>query len=135
MDALMRLLLAYARAAVATDDGFAPFGASMAPDGELETSSAEELDVLREELRGRADRGELLAVGVCTDVVVDVPASRAIRVELEHRDAEPLTCVLPFRRARNAPRGGSSRRCPASAGPGTSCRRRPPAGSRPCRLP
>ena len=106
MDALMRLLLAYARAAVATDDGFAPFGASMAPDGELETSSGEELDVLREELRGRADRGELLAVGVCTDVVVDVPASRAIRVELEHRDAEPLTCVLPFRLGEERPAWG-----------------------------
>ena len=103
-----------------TDDGFAPFGASMAPDGELETSSAEELDVLREELRGRADRGELLAVGVCTDVVVDVPASRAIRVELEHRDEEPLTCVLPFRLDEERPAWGSSRRCPASAGPGTA---------------
>ena len=57
MDALMRLLLAYARAAVATDDGFAPFGASMAPDGELETSSAQELDVLRRRLaRKRASR-------------------------------------------------------------------------------
>jgi hypothetical protein len=106
MDALMRLLLAYARTAVAADDGFAPFGASMAPDGELETSASGELDGLREELRRRADRGELLAVGVCTDVVLDVPASRAIRVELEHREAAPLTCVLPYELGEERPTWG-----------------------------
>jgi len=40
----------------------------------------------------------LLAVGVCSVVVISEDAfPTAIRVELEHRDADPLTCVLPYR--------------------------------------
>ena len=98
MDALMRLLLAYARRAVSAGDGFAPFGASMAPDGELETAPDDDVDALREALRSRANRGELLATGICSDVVLDEQEfPKAIRVELEHRDAEPLTCMLPYR--------------------------------------
>jgi hypothetical protein len=98
MDALMRLLLAYARRAVSEGDGFAPFGASMAPDGELETAPDDEIGAVRDGLRSRAARGELLATGICSDVVLDEREfPKAIRVELEHRDADPVTCVLPYR--------------------------------------
>jgi len=98
MDALMRLILAYARRAVSAGDGFAPFGAWMAPDGELETAPHDEIGAVRDALRSRADRGELLATGICSDVVLgEEEFPKAIRVELEHRDADPLTCVLPYR--------------------------------------
>ena len=98
MNALMRLLLAYARRAVSAGEGFAPLGASMAPDGELETAPDDEIAAVRQAMRSRAERGELLATGICSDVVLDQEGfPKAIRVELEHRDADPVTCVLPYR--------------------------------------
>ena len=105
MDALLRFLVPFAQRQVDLYGGFPPFGASMAPDGELEVLTPEEgttveqqLEEVREHARERAGDGALLAIGVCSEV--DLPPGEfeeGIRVELEHRDADPITCVLPFR--------------------------------------
>jgi hypothetical protein len=106
MEALLRVLLSAARREVDRAGGFLPFGASMAPDGQVELLSEvasggteeDQLDTIREAARARAERGELLAVGVCSDVtVVRGTFPEAIRVELEHRDADPVTWLQPYR--------------------------------------
>jgi hypothetical protein len=111
MNALMRVLLPFARDSIQRYGGFYPFGASMAPDGELDTATgpgnrdgeAEPEDVLtsiRASLKRRADDGELVAVGVCSEVTIDDgDFPLGIRVEMEHRDDEPVTCVVPYRQA------------------------------------
>jgi hypothetical protein len=84
--------------------GFLPFGASMAPDGQVELlgpadgddTAEDQLEDLRALARERRDH--LLAVGVCSDVAVTRGAfPEAIRVELEHRDAGPVTWLQPYR--------------------------------------
>jgi hypothetical protein len=98
MEALLRFLLAAAQREVDRAGGFLPFGASMAPDGELQVLDAgeggsehDQLDALRADARGRAR--ELLAVGICADVTVTRGAfPEAIRVELE---------LLPYRNSDN----------------------------------
>lgn len=103
MEALLRFLLPAAQREIDRSGGFLPFGASMAPDGEVKVldagggaSEQEQLDALRDDARLRA--GGLLAVGICADVNVTRGAfPEAIRVELEHRDAGPVTWLLPYR--------------------------------------
>jgi hypothetical protein len=104
MDALLRFLLPAARREVDEAGGFLPFGATMAPDGQVELlgpadaddAPQEQLDTLRALARERRDH--LLAIGVCTDVTVAAGSfPEAIRVELEHRDADPITWLQPYR--------------------------------------
>jgi hypothetical protein len=116
MNALLGVLLPFARDAIAEHGTFFPIGASMAPDGELEAAggdlgaagsdaagttqpTAEDLlGSIRDGFRSRAERGELIATGVATDVAIPEGAfPLGIRVELEHRDGEPITCVVPYR--------------------------------------
>jgi hypothetical protein len=106
MDALLRFLVPFAQRQIDRQGGFLPFGAAMAPDGELEaltveagdTTLEEQLQAIRDGARDRADTGEVMAVGICSDVSVTAGGyQEGIRVELEHRDAEPITCVLPYR--------------------------------------
>jgi hypothetical protein len=110
MDALLGFLVPSARQALAQSDGFPPFGASMAIDGELEAvggdegpdrpAAAEAFELIRSQLRERAAGGELLVTGICLDVDLTEQAfPRAIRVELEHRYGNPITCLLPYRHA------------------------------------
>jgi len=103
MEALLRFLLPAAQREVDEAGGFLPFGASMAPDGQVELlgpadgeeTAEQQLDDLRELARER--RGHLLAIGVCSDVSVTRGAfPEAIRIELEHRDAEPVTWLQPY---------------------------------------
>jgi hypothetical protein len=104
MEALLRFLLPAARREVDEAGGFLPFGASMAPDGQVELlapadggdAAQEQLEDLRALASER--RGHLLAIGICSDVAVTRGAyPEAIRVELEHRDAEPVTWLQPYR--------------------------------------
>jgi hypothetical protein len=110
MDALLRVLLPFAQQSLDDYGTFYPFGASMAPDGEVEAligdtgeerpSAADVLDLLHDRLRSQADSGGLLAAAIATDVRIpegDWP--EGIRVEIEHRDTDPITCVLPYRQA------------------------------------
>jgi hypothetical protein len=108
MRALLAVLLPFARESIAEHGDFFPFGAAMLPDGELQTAptwegddapTAEDvLDVVRTGLRARADRGELLATGVVAGVSIDAGAfPLGIRIELEHRDGDAVTWVIPYR--------------------------------------
>jgi hypothetical protein len=109
MDALLRFLVPSAQRWLDEAGAFRPFGASMAPDGQLqaltpseeqEATAQDQLDLMRAEVRLGAERGSLLAIGICSDVTLpegDFP--EAIRIELEHRDAAPITCVVPYRPA------------------------------------
>lgn len=108
MNALLKVLLPFARDSVGDHGGFFPFGASLALDGELEAAAAYEgndeptpdevLVTIRESVRERAGRGELIASGVCSGVTIEEGEfPLGIRVELEHRDGEPITCVVPYR--------------------------------------
>jgi hypothetical protein len=104
MDALLRFLLPAARHEIDMAGGFLPFGASMAADGQVELlgpadpdeTEDDQLDQLRTLARER--RGHLIAVGLCSDVTVARGTyPEAIRVDLEHRDADPVTWLQPYR--------------------------------------
>lgn len=112
MEALLRLLVPFAQNQLREHGAFAPFGASMSPDGEIRMIAGDAapspdgsidasrlLGAMRDGLRPRVLRDELLAIGICSDVGLDHDGyTDGIRVELEHRDAEPLTCVVAYRR-------------------------------------
>jgi hypothetical protein len=108
MNALLGVLLPFARDAIADHGTFFPIGATMSPDGELQAAGGDAggtdptvdalLDSIRHGFRSRADLGELIATGVATDVTIpqgEFPLG--IRIELEHRDGDPITCVVPYR--------------------------------------
>ena len=108
MRALLGVLLPFARDAIAERGDVFPFGATMLPDGEMQAAatwhgegtpaSDEVLVAIRTGLRERAVRGELLATGVAAGVTIEGGAyDLGIRVELEHRDAEPVTWIVPYR--------------------------------------
>ena len=106
MDALLRLLVPHGRRSVAAFGTVTPLGASMGSDGEVRTVAGPEADVapgvvlasVYAELRSAADAGDVLASGVISDVTfADAEWPDGLRVELEHRDAEPITFVLPYR--------------------------------------
>src|SRR4249919_2578133 len=92
MNALLRLLLPFARSSITTDGTLEPLGACMATDGELETAQADgapsdAVEEIRAGFRGRADHGELVAAGICTAVVLDGDGwPGGVSVQLEHRD-------------------------------------------------
>ena len=80
----------------------------MLPDGEMQAAetwhgdgtpaSEQVLLAVRDGLRERATRGELLATGVVAGVTIEGGSyDLGIRIELEHRDAEPVTWVVPYR--------------------------------------
>lgn len=104
MDALLRFLLPAARREIDEAGGFLPFGASMAVDGQVEllgpADGDDPIDVQLETLRAlaRERREHLVALGVCSDVTVTSGGfPEAIRVELEHRDTDPVTWLQPYR--------------------------------------
>ena len=108
MRALLAVLLPFARDAIAEHGDFYPFGVTMLPDGELQTAAtwqgddqpaaADVIEVVRADLRARAERGELLATAVVAGVAVEGAAfPHAIRVELEHRDGDAVTWIVPYR--------------------------------------
>jgi hypothetical protein len=110
MNALLGVLLPFARDAIAEYGTFFPIGATMASDGELEAAGGDAAGVrpnaeallgsIRDGFRARAAQGELLATAVASDVAIpEGEYPLGIRVELEHRDGDPITCVVPYRAA------------------------------------
>jgi hypothetical protein len=121
LNALLRLLLPFARGSVAATGELDPLGAPMAVDGELETAqgdgeSDEALRSIRSGFRERAGRGEVVAVGVASLVALDDDAwPHGVRIELEHLEGTELTLIHPYRRAEDATTWGEPFRMP---GPG-----------------
>ncbi|MGF1469538.1 MAG: hypothetical protein ACFCGT_25735 [Sandaracinaceae bacterium] len=93
---------------LAEDTEFAPFAlAVVGPDDvvlvEAEETLPDEADaiaLLVSSLREEAQRGRVRATALVTDVTLtdddDELVSAAIRVELEHRDEDPLLCLAPY---------------------------------------
>jgi hypothetical protein len=116
MDAILRLLLPHGRQSIAAFGTVTPFGASMGPDGEVTTvagaggDAATPIDILLSiyaALRLGADAGALLASGVVSDVTLPEGVwPDGLRVELEHRDADPIIFVLPYGRSDEGPTWG-----------------------------
>jgi hypothetical protein len=111
MDALLRLLVPHGRRSIATFGTVTPLGASMRPDGEVATVAGADdvspgvvLESVYAELRSAADAGELLACAVVSDVTFEgVEWPDGLRIELEHRDADPITFVLRYRTSDDGP--------------------------------
>jgi hypothetical protein len=108
MDALLRLLLPHGRQSIAAFGTVTPLGASMGSDGEVTTvegaaGDGTPGDIIRSiyaTLRQGADAGALLASGVVSHVTLAEGAwAQGLRVELEHRDADPIMFVLPYGRS------------------------------------
>ncbi|MBI3648604.1 MAG: hypothetical protein HY240_07650 [Actinobacteria bacterium] len=109
MDVLLSFLLPFAQQSLDRYGGFYPFAASMAPDGELqaiggyegdgEPTPSEMLGLIQHGLHERAKEGALLVTAVCVDVTLPGEGEfrLGIRVDLEHRDSEPITYVVPYR--------------------------------------
>lgn len=87
---------------------FYPFGVAMYPNGQIGLVSTEMptdkplsddvIEQLYKNFRGMKKRYK--AIGVVSDVRVTVPSTGkvtdAVRVALEHREAEPVTCLVPY---------------------------------------
>ncbi len=55
-------------------------------------------DVIEQLIRGFSSQAsELRAVAVCSDVTMSDGHDGGVRVEIEHRDHYPITCLLPYR--------------------------------------
>jgi hypothetical protein len=109
MDALLDALVGFAKKMLVARGAFYPFGAEVASDGRVQMVTAELDDAqpspedvvsaLHGRLRRDADAGEARAAGTCVDVRLeprDRPPSDAIRVDVEHADADPVRVFLPY---------------------------------------
>jgi len=110
MDALLDALVGFARKMLVQRSAFYPFAAEVTSDGRVQMVTADldaaeppsevVLAALHERLRGDASRGEVRAAGTCADVRIEADdgdgSSDAIRVEIEHRDADPVRVFLPY---------------------------------------
>ena len=109
LDALVNFLLPFAQQMLGEHDEFFPFGASMSSGGEVgavaleldeeQAASEDVVEALREVLRVHAADGDSRACGICSDTTLagrEVGKTDAVRVSLEHRDAEPVDVYLPY---------------------------------------
>ena len=110
MDALLDALIRLAQQ-LQEKHGFHPFGGSVNSRGEVSIDGAytggehpepqEVIQVLYGGLTEQAQREDIRAAGVCTDVRLSEPIqSDAISVSLEPVDAEPIVVNLPYKRRR-----------------------------------
>jgi hypothetical protein len=108
-DAVLDALLRFATGMLERHGEVYPFGAALGPDGEVELVSALTSDgraepdpaaALARELRARAAGRALLATGICGLVRVELHGGvDALQATIEHRQAAPVSVLLPYRRA------------------------------------
>jgi hypothetical protein len=109
MNELLGLCIPFAQQMIEQHGEFHPFGAAMSTEGrpqlagaavDRELPDAPELIVLfNEAFQARARAGEIRACAVCADVRID-DGREAIRIDVEHRDAQPMLFLVPYRRRR-----------------------------------
>jgi regulator of RNase E activity RraB len=90
---------------------FYPFGLALRPDGEIahvaawdgkseHPKSDDVLVLLYQALRQGVENGEYKAIAIVTDVTIrktpNDPPRDAVRVQIEHPDAAPVACFLPY---------------------------------------
>jgi hypothetical protein len=107
LDGLLNATLPFAQQMLAKNGEFYPFGAAVTAGGETRLVAADpdrgehpaSGEVLSSLLDGfRRTREDLRAVAVCSDV--RLPDADAVRVELEHRDGQAMTVLLPYKKKR-----------------------------------
>ncbi len=113
LDALLNVLLPFARQMLAKHGEFFPHAAAMTVEGQVKLVDAYDgnehpksqavLDMLHAGLREEAQKAEIRAAGVCFDVRAQ-PLGRsektdAIQVNLEHVDGEAISVFLPYKKS------------------------------------
>ena len=108
MDALLDQCLGFAIQMLEKRGGFIPFGASIDSsgqprfnatyDGNEHPAPTDEIELLYDGFAKNAP--ELRATAVCSDVSMSDGHDGGVRVEIEHRDINPITCFLPYWRKR-----------------------------------
>src|SRR4051812_25752264 len=108
MDRLLDTLLPFAEQMLRKHGEFFPFAAAVGSDGEVafvgaateddRPQSPEVVELLYEGLAKQAAAGEIRGAAVCADVQLDT--GDAVRVAIEHADAEPVFCFLPYEKKR-----------------------------------
>jgi hypothetical protein len=109
MNELLGLCIPFAQQQIEEQGEFHPFGAALSADGRpqfagatvlSELPDAGELIVrLNEAFQARARAGEIRACAVCADVRLDEQRA-AIRIDVEHRGAQPMMFFVPYERRR-----------------------------------
>ena len=110
-DALLNVLLPFAKQMLEEHGEFHPFGASMHADGQIEMIGAQQegeefpnaqdlIATLESSLYEEAEQGTIRASGICVDVRVVPPGSTektdAVQTSLEHREAKAVNMFLPY---------------------------------------
>jgi hypothetical protein len=107
LDGLLNALLPLAQQELEKLGEFFPFGATVTADGETRLLGADALQAERPDsasivsillAEAQNTRGELRAVGICSDVRGS--ESDAIRVDLEHSEGASMSVLLPYSRKR-----------------------------------
>jgi hypothetical protein len=110
MDGLLNALVGFAQQMLAERGAFYPCAAEVTAGGQLQMVTAdlaadqpspdEVLQAPYERLQHDAAAGEIQAAAACIDVRLapreGEPAGDAIRVDIEHSDAEPVRLFLPY---------------------------------------
>ena len=110
LNALKDALLPVAKRMLTEHGEFFPYGAFMKLNGEIVDCSVDDedehppskrlIDVLTDDFRQRAAKGEVRAVGICSDVRVARPGQTkktdAVHFALEHQNGEALDVFLPY---------------------------------------
>ena len=111
LDALVNFLLPFAQETLGKQGEFFRFAAQMSVEGEIsaiaiETDEEDHPDsdvvigALGDVLRTHAADGLIRACGICSDTAVTIPEmgmTEAVRVSLEHTEAEPVDVYMPYR--------------------------------------
>jgi hypothetical protein len=109
LDGLLNVTLSFAQEMLAKRGEMYPFAAAVGIDGETRLLADDpglgehpDAGAVRASLLDalRRTREELRAIAVCSDV--RLPDSDAIRVELEHRDGQAMSVLLPYKKKRFA---------------------------------
>jgi hypothetical protein len=112
LEKLLNMLAPFAEDMLLKHGEFFPFGATMAPDGQIHPTagymgeehpnSQEVANLLTGAFRQQAEKGEIRAAGMCTDVLTIMPdqteKTDALCFKLEHENGEAITVRIPYKK-------------------------------------
>ncbi len=111
-DTLLNALAPFAKQMLSQHGEFYPFGAAMAPDGQVTAHAGYEgseqpetqavIDLLTQAFRQQAAAGEIRAAGLCKDIRTIAPGQTektdALCFKLEHQTGEAITVCIPYKK-------------------------------------
>lgn len=112
MNELLDPLIEFAKEMLKKNGEFYPFGNFMTTDGKIELMAAMDgdhpdstalIDLLAAACRQKADEESIRAAALCYDVRwrgENGQPTDAIAVAIEHRDADPITVIVPYSKGR-----------------------------------